>query len=104
MKIEISTQAIKSSEAINEHVEKQIEHAIGRFGDRITRVEVHLGDQNAHKTGPQDKRVMMEARPAGFDPIAVEAHGEDLYAVVSDAAGKLGRAVTRRFEKLSETR
>lgn len=101
MKIEVSTRGIKSTEAITAHIDKAVTHAVGRFSDRITRVEVHLGDENSHKPGPHDKRVMIEARPAGMDPIAVETHGDDLYGVITDAAGKLGRAVTKKFEKLA---
>ena len=100
MKLEVSTRGLKATEAIHGHIEKQVDHALGRFSERITRVEVHLGDVNGSKGGADDKRVMMEARPAGMDPIAVEAHGDDLYGTITDAAGKLGRAVTTRFEKL----
>lgn len=99
MKIETSTRGIKSTEAIDQHIEHAIGQALGRFEDRITRVEVHLGDENSHKPGPHDKRVLIEARPAGMDPIAVETHGDDLYETITEAAGKLGRAVTKKFEK-----
>ena len=36
-----------------------------RFSAHITRVEVHLGDENAGKRGSDDKRCMMEARLEG---------------------------------------
>lgn len=104
MNIEISYRDIEKTDAIEGHIRETLEKALGHFGDRLTRIEAHVGDHNGAKKGPADKRCMIEARPAGSDPVAVEAVGEDLYAVVSDAAGKLRRVVTRRFEKSNEVR
>lgn len=99
MRIEISYRDIEKTDAIDRHIRDRIEASIGHLSDRLTRVEAHVGDHNGDKKGPNDKRCLLEARPAGSDPIAVEAEGEDLYAVVADAAGKLRRALTRRFER-----
>ncbi len=47
-------------------VETLIEDKLDRFADRVTRVEVHLDDENgSHKTGGHDKRCMIEVRMAG---------------------------------------
>jgi len=51
-------------------VEAVVEAALGRFGDRITRVEVYLTDESSsRKSRPDDKRCVMEARLAGLQPI-----------------------------------
>lgn len=100
MKIEIGYRDVERTEAIEKWIHDQIDSALGRFEDRLTRIEVHVGDHNGPKKGPNDKRCMMEARPAGSQPIAVVAEGDDLYSVISDAAGKLSRVVTRHFEKI----
>ncbi len=84
------------SEALKTHVTNQVEHAMRHYQERFTRVEVHLHDDNAAKSGPNDKRCVIEARPAGFDPIVVEATGDDMYATISETAKKLTRA-TRHF-------
>lgn len=99
MKIEISTRGMKTTDAIDAHVAKALGSELKHFEERITRVEVHLGDENASKPGPHDKKVKLEARPARMDPIVVDAHGDDLYGVITEAAGKLGRAVTKKFDK-----
>lgn len=99
MQVEISARDFETTEAIREHVNASIEGAIGRFADRLTRVEVHLGDVNAAKGGPADKRCMIEARPRGAKPIAIEHHAEDLYDAISEAASKIRRALTRDFER-----
>jgi ribosomal subunit interface protein len=99
MQIQVNFSHVDGSDALDEHVRTELDSAIGRFADRITRIEAHLADENAHKSGSHDKRVRLEARPAGRDPIMVEAHGEDFYDTVADAAGKLRRALTSRLER-----
>jgi ribosomal subunit interface protein len=99
MKIQINYGDIEGSEALTEHVTQVIEAAASRFADRITRIEVHLRDDKQKRRGPDDKRCTMEARPAGDDPLAVEARGRDIYAAARECAEKLQRAVTRRFER-----
>jgi len=99
MQIETSYRDMDKSDAIEAKVREAVEKAVGRFGDRVTRVEVHLGDVNAHKKGPDDKRCMMEARPAGSKPVVVEAVGEDLYAVISEAGQKLEKVLEKHFAK-----
>lgn len=102
MQIQINYAGAASSDSLNNHIESAVHHAIGRFAERVTRVEVHVRDLNSpHKPGPRDKRCLMEARPAHADPIAVEQEGDDYHAVVTGAADKLERAVRKHFEKLS---
>lgn len=97
MDIEINTgEGVARSEAIDRHVHDKLAHLERRFGDELTRVRVFLKDVNAHKGGV-DKACTMEARPAGMDPVAVEAQDVDVYKAIGDAAGKLDKAVGHRF-------
>jgi len=102
MQIEISYGDLETSAALTEHVENAVNKAMAHVNDRVTRVEVHLRDDKQKRRGPDDHRCMMEARIAGEQPLAVEAKGEDIYKVVTEAAGKVERAVTRRLEKHDE--
>jgi ribosome-associated translation inhibitor RaiA len=99
MKLETSYRDIEKTDAIDAHIAAAVDSAVGRFGDRVTRVEVHVGDVNKGKGGPDDKRCMMEARPAGEKPVAVEAVGDDLYRVITDASGKLERVVGKKLDR-----
>lgn len=103
MHIEINYRDGKSSQALDDQIRESLQHTLGHLSERLTRLEVHLGDENAQKHGANDKRCLVEARPKGLDPIAVETHGEDYYETVRDAAGKLKRALETRFAKLSKT-
>ena len=48
-----------------------ISEELSRFSQQITRVEVHLSDEDGNKDGFNDKRCMVEARLTGMNPIAV---------------------------------
>jgi ribosomal subunit interface protein len=102
MQIQINFGNMASSDALWDYITGEVETTLERHKDRITRVEVHVQDRNAQKGGV-DKRVMMEARPAGLDPIAVEEQADDVYRAVRSAAEKLATALGRRFEKLADT-
>ncbi|MEZ5741797.1 MAG: HPF/RaiA family ribosome-associated protein [Burkholderiaceae bacterium] len=62
---------ISNSPRLKDYVEAQVNDALGRFADRLTRIEVHLNDANSDKPGPNDKRCMMEARIRNHQPLSV---------------------------------
>jgi ribosomal subunit interface protein len=102
MLIQINTGEFKTTPALEERVNDRVGRALQHVADRVTRVEVHVRDDNRHKAGQTDKRVTMEARIAGRQPLVVEDAGDDIYTVVDSAAEKLGRAVKRELERMAE--
>jgi ribosome-associated translation inhibitor RaiA len=98
MQVQINTDHnIEGHEALAEQVRGVVERAVRRFSDHITRVEVHLSDQNSLKGGPDDKRCMMEARIEGRQPIAVTHQAATLDQAVDGAAEKLSSLVESAF-------
>ena len=77
-----------------------LQEALNRFSDQITRVEVHLSDENAHKEGSDDKRCLLEARLKGMKPIAVSHNAETLDFAVSGAIDKLMKTLESTIGKL----
>src|SRR5690606_31476418 len=71
--------------------EQIVTASLERFGQRITRVEVHLSDENSHKERGDDKRCNMEARAAGRPPVAVHHVADTLEHAIIGAAEKLER-------------
>lgn len=55
-----------------------MESTLGRFGDWITRVEVQLSDEDGPKNRGNAKRCVMEARPAGLQPVSASHQGATL--------------------------
>ena len=86
MQIQVQTDNHTAGGAgLTRQVEAVVEGALGRFGDRITRVEVHLTDENgSQKSSGSDKRCVMEARLAGLQPITVSAEGSSLRQAIND--------------------
>jgi ribosome-associated translation inhibitor RaiA len=94
MQIQVSTDNhIDGREAVQKYVQSIVEDTLGRFGDRITRVEVHLSDQNADKGGEDDKRCTIEARLEGRQPMAATHDAGTLHDAVDGAAEKLKHAL-----------
>jgi ribosomal subunit interface protein len=105
MHIEISTDNhIEGHEKLAAHVKEVVEHSLGRFNDRITRVEVHLSDENSDKSGQDDKRCVMEARLKGLHPTAVSCQAASLGQAVDGAVDKLKRSLDSTLGRLAEVR
>ncbi len=72
MKIQFNTgRNIIGSEELRTSLTSIISGELSRFNDHITRLEVHLSDEDSNKNGVNDKRCMIEARLEGLKPIAV---------------------------------
>ena len=94
MQIQInSDHTIEGHEALATQVSGVVESALSRVSDHITRVEVHLSDENGDKQGENDKRCMMEARLEGRQPIAATHQAATLDQAVDGAADKLTRLI-----------
>ncbi len=70
-------------------IQTQISESLSRFSDLITRLEVHLSDENGSKDGLEDKRCLLEARITGKEPIAVSNFGNNYDMAISGALSKL---------------
>jgi hypothetical protein len=79
--------------SLSTHVTAVVDEALVHHHDHITRVEVHLGDENGDKPGPGDKRCMMEARLDGRQPIAVTHHADTIESALHGAARSLAKAI-----------
>lgn len=47
---------------------------LDRLADRLTCVELHLGEADSAKAAPQQLCCTIEARPAGMDPVSTSHH------------------------------
>ena len=100
MQVQFNYANVDASKPLERHVVDALRASVGRFAGRLTRIEAHFADLNSSKKrGPRDKRCLLEARPTGRDPIAIECVGDSYYAAARKAAAKLGRALARRLAK-----
>jgi len=105
MQIQVNTDHnIAGHDALAAHVRDVVAGALSRFSERITRVEVHLTDENSHKSGPDDKRCVMEARLEGRQPVVVTHQGATVHQSVDGAAVKLTRLIESALGRLHDHR
>ncbi len=78
----------------------EIYNASKYFSDRITRVEVHLTYVDAEKFGQGDKHCLIEARPAGHEPVVATGKAPNLKEAIQEAADKMQRLLSHLFGRL----
>ena len=80
---------LAGTENLSEYLTSFISEGLSRFNKQITRVEVHLSDENGAKEGLNDKRCKLEARLEGMKPIAVTNNADTHEQAVEGALEKL---------------
>jgi ribosome-associated translation inhibitor RaiA len=80
---------ITVSEKLRTYSNDLMSEELKNFDNQVTRLEIHLSDENGDKEGANDKRCLIEARFKGRQPV-----------VVSDRAGTHEQAIAGAAEKL----
>jgi ribosome-associated translation inhibitor RaiA len=105
MQIQVNTDHnIEGHERLAARITSVVENALDKVSDHITRVEVHMSDENSNKKGGKDMRCVMEARLEHHQPIAVTCLAVTLDQAVDGAADKLLRAVENTLGRLHTQR
>ncbi len=105
MIIQVNTDnRVHADAKLREEVEAAVNGALGHVAERISRVEVHLGDESGNKQSDNDKRCMMEARIQGRAPSAVTQHAASMAEAIDGAADKLRRSVESTLDKADDRR
>jgi ribosome-associated translation inhibitor RaiA len=103
MQVNVNTDhTIEKHQGLDEHVQTVVRSAIGRFGEHIRRVDVHLSDENKEKKADGGNYCMMEARVTGYEPVVVHDHALNLHLAISNAADKLKRAIDSALGRLND--
>jgi ribosome-associated translation inhibitor RaiA len=88
------------SHLMAEHLQAVVKTAMGRFGERVTRVEAHLSDVDGQtKSGDGDTHCTLEASLKGLDAIVVKDHAGNAHQAIEGALRKLKRAVGAEIAK-----
>jgi hypothetical protein len=83
-----------------EHWQNEIAASLQRFSDWVTRVEVHLTDENSDsKKGSDDIRCLMEARPANRQPVSIEIRAASVEEALSEGAKTMKRRLGAIVDK-----
>jgi len=94
MQVQVQTDDhIQGGESLIQWAQQEAQSKLARFREYLTRVEIYLSDTNAGKSGANDKRCTIEARPANYPPLSVQADGEKVAEAFYAALDKLVRVV-----------
>ncbi|SMP77631.1 Sigma 54 modulation protein / S30EA ribosomal protein [Neorhodopirellula lusitana] len=95
---------INGDQTLRNYVEEAVEHALGRFEDRITRVEVFLAEEHSQDKfhGDDDKRCVMEVRMRGLKPVSVRHHDSSVKESFEGASMKMQQLIEKTLGKLAK--
>ncbi|MEO8535085.1 MAG: HPF/RaiA family ribosome-associated protein [Flavobacterium sp.] len=103
MKIQINTDKnIEGHERLETYFSGELEKTLARFEEKITRIEVHFGDENGDKFSLNDKKCVIEVRTAKLQPLTVTEHADTIEKAFQGAAAKIKKSLTTTFEKMKE--
>jgi ribosome-associated translation inhibitor RaiA len=103
MQVHVSTDNnINGSAKLIENIAAELQNTLSRFGNQITRIDVHLRDNNGPKSTGDDKSCLLEARLAGRQPTVVSHEAASLRQAIDGATSKLERALDHLVGKLND--
>ncbi len=105
MQIQVNTDnSIQGRDALVARVTAMAADTLARHADHITRVEIHLTDENGGKSGPHDQRCVIEARLEGFQPLVASDVATSLDQSVQGAAAKVLRMIDSHLGRVRDRR
>ena len=94
-----SDSSVMGTDNVAQRIEDAVREKIARFEDKLTRIEIHVRDENGPKGGVNDKACTIEARPAGGRPIGVTEHADTVDAAARKAASTMAQRLERVLGK-----
>lgn len=99
MRLQVRGVSIPTTPAITRHAERRVRSAAARLNSHVRGVAVRISDLSGPKGG-RDKLCVMEAQLAGGGGVVrIEEAGDDLYAVIDRAAGRLKQVLSRKVDR-----
>ncbi len=102
MKIQFNTdKTIDGNQKNIAYFTAMIANNLIKYESHITRIEVHLSDENGNKEGKDDKRCLLEARLEGRKPMAVSHQANTIELAISGAIDKLKASLETILDRLA---
>jgi len=98
MQVDIRRHGIEIDEAMQAHLEKRLDHALGRLDHRVARVEVSLNGETGHRGAVgQHCRILVHLKH--LSDVMVEDHDAELTVLIDRAVNRVGLAVRRELDR-----
>jgi ribosome-associated translation inhibitor RaiA len=101
MQVHVNSPQMSGGESLQSWVGATVADRLDRYDEFLSRVEVHVSDENGQKSGSEDKRCQIEARPRNHQPLSVTHKAESLDLAVAGAAEKMHHALEHLIGKLT---
>lgn len=98
MQIDIQARGFTLTDALREHVERQLQFAIHRLQEQVVRVSVRLSDINGPKGG-KDQQCRIQIHVGGIPDVVIEDTEENLYVAITRATSRAGRTLRRNLRR-----
>lgn len=93
---------IEGSSELQAYVTDVISDNFDRYKNAITRVVVHLSDENAGKISDNDKKCLIEARIANHRPVVVSHNANNIHQAIQASCDKLLRSLDTMVGKMTD--
>lgn len=103
MQVQVNTgENVTGRQDMEQEIEQMLRASLEPWVEQLTRVEVHLSDVNSDKLGDNDKRCLIEARPARHNPVVASHAAGDMRAAIDGALDRLLRALEHALDKIND--
>ena len=103
MTIQINTdKTLNGEKRSDDFFTSQIAEALQRFESHLTRIEVHLKDENGKKDGFNDISCLIEARLEGRQPIAITNQADTMELAIRGAIDKIKTTIETILGKIQK--
>ncbi len=103
MQIQINTgHNIEGGKMLSAHISEVVEDTLRHHSEQLTRVEVHLADENGPDSELNVIRCAMEGRLKRHQPLTVTCEAGSVHQAVDEAAEKLDRLVEHTLGRLHD--
>lgn len=105
MQIQVNTDNnIEGGEELSDRVSAEVHKHLDRYSRHITRIEVHLTDEDGDKSGGSDKHCLIEARLEGLQPEVASEKATTIEGAYSGAAKKLQHVLETTLGRLTHVK
>jgi len=95
--------SLKANDAFKAPLIEMLNEKLDKFDKQISRLEVHLSDENGNKGGVNGKRCLLEAHLAGMPHLVAINHGNSYEQAVNGAIYKLITSLHSIHERLEHS-
>lgn len=86
---------IQSPQEFKDKYREELRNGLKRFDEHVTRYEIYFSDENKGKSGPDDKKCVIEARIKGRNPETVTHYADTVALSFNGALDKMKSLLDR---------